>query len=94
MKIVGAILHYKMGGRKLKFTQVYNFCHHLPQPQRTKTEFKNSFTIVTNKLLVVVAMRQNKESIDLTIKQEKIRNEVIKGNLNFTFALNLITGLN
>ena len=38
-----------MGDRILKFTQVHNFCHHLPLPQRTKTDFKNSFTIATIK---------------------------------------------
>ena len=37
------------GDRKLKFTQVHNFCHHFPLPQRTKTEFKNSFTSATTK---------------------------------------------
>ena len=41
---------------------------------------------------MVAVMRQNKESIDITIEQWKIWNAVIKGNLNFTFALNLITG--
>ena len=40
-----------MGERKLKFTQVHNFCHHLPLPQKTKTELKSSFTIVTIKLI-------------------------------------------
>ena len=43
---------------------------------------------------MVAVMRQNKESIDLTIEQKKIWNAVIKGNLNFTFALSLIIGLN
>ena len=32
-------------GFGLKFAQVHNFCHHLRLPQRTKTKFKNSFTI-------------------------------------------------